>query len=930
MRVGGFQLADVAGPERDQQIVGIVVQERANAIDWGWVQVPLENDRGYFVVARDYLAIGNEGDWCRVPVGGPAAQIIADQFNALLPTAFMVDLIWRFGTTKLSPQPFKDLAGMTLTKRFVEHNEIIEGQRQGRQGLVVGHKKDLIVSNRLELFPTAVCIYGWHQSNGQPIQPVSTAHRQWYYSDYSHGCRLVNKQMVLDGQTVDVETVLRDPQRAHVLTGGKPYAARTKTSKDSVDDSILRVTRYNTTLITKGAPPGPARAPAPVVATPDHMSPSDLGLRALNWCRQEVASGVREEPMGSNAGPRIAQYFAPARRRATGQLLGIDKGDWCAVAQSAALAAVAEPNESVPHAYRAAVWELEDDAKESKAWVPAADIRSGKYSLRPGDLVLWTRGQAGSRLGHVSRVETPPDQNGELVTIGGNENNAWTRRTRNISEAEFRGAIKYRDFARVDFGVMKAPARAVVPAIPITPKVQQVQQITESVLPDKVLTNEGWLQFEGEYLPRVVTGENGRAHPEALKAQAIASRTYCLRAMQDDPKLGRTTPLINSQKFQVFAKTALPQCVDAVNATRGMVAKHGGRLIIANYVAGAIWKDGKPGSDPTNTEKWVTYNEGRMGSSVQPTRLSSIKRPDNRGCMSQNGADWLARNGRSYIDILRYFYGADAEIAGRTNEFVPIRQPREGAVMATTQMPIRQQQQWNVAQSKPAPVRKPSGIEALAMSVGASPPAEVTATRCIGSNRQGEKGAQPPQNAPPQTYAGCGGTQWPMPYAATPPQTYAGFGGTQWPMPYAGAQWTGTQWLMPQMPQMAVGDDGPDQLALLIGVIKKDVDSLTAIIENGFTEESDHRKKWGEYKKQFYLFMIRNIVDTPFREADAMQRAIQYQEGVKQWYYITNIMMNQSHLNTAEGKIGGDFPIVPAIAVVALLGLGAVFLGSQG
>jgi hypothetical protein len=911
MNVGGFQLADVAGPERDQQVVGIVV-ERKGAIDWGFVQVPLENNRGYFLVARDYFAIGNDSDWCRIPVGGAAAQVIADQFNALLPTAFMVDLIWRFGSTKLAPQPFKDLAGMTSTSRFVEHNGIIERQRRGRQGLVVGHKKDLIVSNRLELFPTAVCIYGWHQGNGQPIQPVSTAHRQWWYSDYSHGCRFVKKQMVLDGQTVDVEKVLRDPQIAHVLTGGKPYAARTKTSKDTVDDSILRVTRYNTTLLTKGetAPPqyqgqaGPARAPAPEPS-------SDLGLRALNWCRQELAAGVHEEPMGSNAGPRIAQYFAPARRRATGQTLGIEKGDWCAVAQSAALAAVVEPNEAVPHGYRAAVWELEDDAKESNAWVSAADIRSGKYALRPGDLVVWTRGQAGSRLGHVSRVETPPDANGEMVTIGGNENNAWTRRTRNIKEAEFRGAIKYRDFAPVNFGAMKAPNRALPPAIPITQSVQHVQK-TELVLPDKVLTNEGWLQFEEEYLPRVVTGENGRAHPEALKAQAIASRTYCLRAMQDDPKLGRTNPIVNSQKFQVFVKKALPQCVDAVNATRGMVAKYGGRLIIANYVAGSIWKDGKPGSDPTNTEKWVTYNEGRTGPSVQPTRLSSMKRPDNRGCMSQNGADWLGRNGRSYIFILRYFYGADIEIVGRTSAFVPIRQPREEAVMATTQIQINNQQR------KPLAVRRPSGIEALAMSVGASR-TQVTAVgcigpktageKCMGSHRPGEKGAT---HQVQNTYA----AQWP--YAGT----QWAYAATQWP--YAGAQWF--PYGMP--PQMAVGEDGPDQLALLIGVVKRDVDSLTAIIQNGFSEESDHRKKWEAYRNQFYLFMVRNIADTPLREADAMQRAFQYQEGVKEWHSITDILMNQGMNKAYDGKIGESFPILPAIGIVALLGLGAALLGS--
>lgn len=864
MKVAGFQLADVAGPERDQQIVGIVLDR--GAIDWGWVQVPLENDRGYFVVARDYLAIGNDSDWCRVPVGGSAAQIIADHFNALLPTAFMVDLIWKFGATKLSPEPFKDLTAMTSTKRFVEHNEIIERQRNGRQGLVVGHKKDLIVSNRLELFPTAVCIYGWHQSNGQPIQPVSTAHRQWWYSDYSHGCRLVNKQMLLDGQTIDVERVLRDPQLAHVLTGGKAYAARTMTSKDSVDDSILRVTRYNTTLLTKGevappqyqAPAGPARVP------------SDLGLRALDWCRQELASGVREEPLGSNAGPRIAQYFAPARRRATGKPLGIDKGDWCAVAQSAALAAVVGPNEPVPHGYRAAVWELEDDAKESKAWVSADDIRSGKYALQPGDLVVWTRGQAGSRLGHVSRVDAPPDSNGEMITIGGNENNAWTRRTRNIKEAEFRGAIKYHDFVRVDFGAVKAPTRAIPPAIPVTQTVQQVQQKNELDSPDKVLTSEGWLQFEDEYLPRVVTGENGRAHPEALKAQAIASRTYCLRAMQDDPKLGRTNPIVNSQKFQVFAKTALPQCVEAVNATRGMVAKYGGRLIIANYVAGSIWKDGKPASDPTNTEKWVTYNEGRTGASVQPTRLSSIQRSDNRGCMSQNGADWLARNGRSYIDILRYFYGADVEIAGRSNQFVPIRQPREGVVMATTQMPINNQQ------LRPVVVRRPSGIEALALSVGASRPAQSTAIGCIGPNRQGTSTAH------------AGSNQYPW--------------------------------------EVAVG---ADQVRVVLVAVKKEVDDCDDFIKKHYSEDDSYGKQWAEYANSFYQFFTKNYFDTPLRDPDAIQRAYKYQEGVKQWIYITNIQLNQGRLNTHEGDIGGGFPVLPAIGVVALLGLGAAFLGSR-
>ncbi|MDC3988680.1 SpoIID/LytB domain-containing protein [Polyangium jinanense] len=179
---------------------------------------------------------------------------------------------------------------------------------------------------------------------------------------------------------------------------------------------------------------------------------------------------------------------------------------------------------------------------------------------------------------------------------------------------------------------------------------------------DRVLTVDGWMLFEEDYLPRVVTGENGHAHPEALKAQAIAARTYVLRAMRDHKALGRTVPIINSQKFQVYARSAFASCVAAVADTRGILARYQGSLILGNYVAGALWTTGKPGADPTHTERWVTYNEGKTGRFVQPTRLSDTRRADNRGCMGQNCADWLARNGRRCPEILRFFYGADLEL----------------------------------------------------------------------------------------------------------------------------------------------------------------------------------------------------------------------------------------------------------------------------
>ncbi len=182
---------------------------------------------------------------------------------------------------------------------------------------------------------------------------------------------------------------------------------------------------------------------------------------------------------------------------------------------------------------------------------------------------------------------------------------------------------------------------------------------------DKVYTVDGWMSLEDDYVPRVCTQENGGAATEALKAQAVAARTYLLRAMRDDATLGTTSnPIENGQGFQTYAAQANAGCVAASSATRGQVGQYEGALIIANYVAGAYWSNGAPTSDdPTATEHWVTYNNGLSGSAVHPTALSYLSRPDNRGCMSQNGSNALAQAGQAYGAILRYFYGADLEIA---------------------------------------------------------------------------------------------------------------------------------------------------------------------------------------------------------------------------------------------------------------------------
>src|SRR5262249_44361905 len=155
---------------------------------------------------------------------------------------------------------------------------------------------------------------------------------------------------------------------------------------------------------------------------------------------------------------------------------------------------------------------------------------------------------------------------------------------------------------------------------------------------------------------RAVTRENGNGPPAALEAQAIAARTYLLRAMVDDPALGTAAkPVQNSEHFQTYAPTATQHCIDATRATAGILATYNHELILANYVAGALrTADGGMGADPTHTERFVTYNEGKTGASVAPTALVSRKHRQNRGAMGQNCANWLARHGYDHERILRY------------------------------------------------------------------------------------------------------------------------------------------------------------------------------------------------------------------------------------------------------------------------------------
>ncbi|HET9236602.1 MAG TPA: hypothetical protein VFO10_05100 [Oligoflexus sp.] len=164
-----------------------------------------------FWVLPDYLAIGSDKDFVRVPLNMNSIRTLAQKLNLSLPTQPMVDDIYAQAQVKLKPTTLPSGREMSSVRYFFEHNSLVQNQLERSSWkpgmLVAGHKKDVVQSLRLIKKPQAVAIYGWHVNRGKPIQPLSTVHGA-EYADYSHGVRYVSNVVEINNLVVDLRNVL--------------------------------------------------------------------------------------------------------------------------------------------------------------------------------------------------------------------------------------------------------------------------------------------------------------------------------------------------------------------------------------------------------------------------------------------------------------------------------------------------------------------------------------------------------------------------------------------------------------------------------------------------------------------------------------------------------------------------------------------------
>jgi hypothetical protein len=218
------RIADLPPAEREEVIAAEITQGNIPEFLRRFVTITVratdaagkEHTLSYEVMP-DYLAVGSDTDFIRVPMTPMAAQRIADAFGCVLPTRKVVNDVYREAAVKLEPRPLTE--EREAVKTFVQHHTIIEGQREGKTlgALVAGIKKDVVVTNRLTEKPNRVAIYGWHKRDGNPIQPLTIVHRDTYV-DYSHGIRLMKRTVLLDGKPRDIRDILRSPELCSLLS----------------------------------------------------------------------------------------------------------------------------------------------------------------------------------------------------------------------------------------------------------------------------------------------------------------------------------------------------------------------------------------------------------------------------------------------------------------------------------------------------------------------------------------------------------------------------------------------------------------------------------------------------------------------------------------------------------------------------------------
>ena len=216
-------------PDRDAYILAQV-----QAGNYTAVSAPITSEIPGHTASFNVMADALKVNGVRVNLSAAGQQRVADALNCLLLTPKLADLIWYQRVVTLPPFPRSatqhDLQVMGTVERMIWHSQKIDSALAalggaGAGGLICTVGKHWVIDDALLAHPNKAENYGWHNTQTGPgcvtresttcrvIQDPGWAHNA-LHADYSQTCVLVSRQCTVDGQPMDLETLLQDPTLA--------------------------------------------------------------------------------------------------------------------------------------------------------------------------------------------------------------------------------------------------------------------------------------------------------------------------------------------------------------------------------------------------------------------------------------------------------------------------------------------------------------------------------------------------------------------------------------------------------------------------------------------------------------------------------------------------------------------------------------------
>jgi len=193
------------------------------------------------------------------------------------------------------------------------------------------------------------------------------------------------------------------------------------------------------------------------------------------------------------------------------------------------------------------------------------------------------------------------------------------------------------------------------------------------------------------YLAGVVATEIGASAPlEALKAQAVAARTYAVAARRHPEHEADVCTTAHCQKWKRVDPVVAPEVFRALSETWGMVALYDGKLIDAFFFEHC---DGHTRNSEDMLMPTVEYLRGVACS------CGFLTLKGHGVGMCKRGAIVMARRGASFQQILRHYYRGVVVIHTPREKAAPEPQPPA----ATVETPPAR-----VQAAEPAPVQPPA------------------------------------------------------------------------------------------------------------------------------------------------------------------------------------------------------------------------------